>query len=97
MDGRIDATQPWQTINDSGTTAHAAMYRPIATRSGVTNNPLAPGWFQGSGPNHCGAFNGVANVTAASAVMCIPSTETAPTVGETIVFPYLASAYSRRR
>ena len=31
LDGRIDATQPWQTVNDSGTTAHAALYRPIAT------------------------------------------------------------------
>ena len=34
LDERIDATQAWQTINDSGTTAHAAMYRPIAMRSG---------------------------------------------------------------
>ena len=90
VDGRIDATQPWQTINDSGTTAHAAMYRPIAMRTGVTNNPVAPGWFQGPGPNQSGAYNGVANITASSAVICIPSTETAPTVGETMVFPYLA-------
>ena len=94
VDGRIDATQPWQTINDSGTTAHAAMYRPIAMRTGITNNPLAPGWFQGSGTNQSGAFNGVANVTAASAVVCIPSAETAPTMGQTIVFPYLASVFT---
>jgi hypothetical protein len=94
VDGRIDATQPWQTINDSGTTAHAAMYRPIAMRSGVTSNPTAPGWFQGPGANHSGAYNGVANVTAASAVICIPPTETAPTVGETMVFPYLASVFT---
>ena len=94
VDGRIDATQPWQTINDSGTTAHAAMYRPIATRSGVTSNPVAPGWFQGPGPNQSGAYNGVANITAGSAVICIPSTETAPTIGETMVFPYLASVFT---
>ena len=49
LDERIDATQAWQTINDSGTTAHAAMYRPIAMRSGVTNNPVAPGWFLAQG------------------------------------------------
>ena len=94
VDGRIDATLPWQTINDSGTTAHTAMYRPIAMRSAVTNNPVAPGWFQGPGPNHSGAYNGVANITAASAVVCIPSTETAPTVGETMVFPYLTSVFT---
>ena len=94
VDGRIDATQPWQTINDSGTTAHAAMYRPIAMRTGITNNPVAPGWFQGPGPNHSGAYNGVANITASSAAICIPSTETAPTVGETMVFPYLASVFT---
>ncbi len=94
VDGRIDATQPWQTINDSGTTAHAAMYRPIAMRTGITNNPVAPGWFQGPGPNHSGAYNGVASITASSAAICIPSTETAPTVGETIVFPYLASVFT---
>ncbi len=94
VDGRIDATQPWQTINDSGTTADAAMYRPIAMRTGVTNNPVAPGWFQGPGTNNSGAFNGVANITASSAVICIPSTETAPTVGETMVFPYLTSVFT---
>ncbi len=94
VDARIDATQAWQTINDSGTTAHAAMYRPIAMRSGVTNNPTAPGWFEGPGPNFSGAYNGVANITAASAVVCIPSTETAPTVGATMVFPYLPSVFT---
>jgi hypothetical protein len=94
LDGRIDATQAWQTINDSGTTAHAANYRPIAMRSGVTNNPTAPGWFQGPNPNYSGAYNGAANITASSATICIPSTEAAPTVGETMVFPYLASVFT---
>jgi hypothetical protein len=94
IDGRIDATQVWQTINDSGTTARTALYRPIAVRSGVTNNPVAPGWFQGPGANYSGAYNGVANVTASSAAICIPSTETAPTVGETMVFPYLPAVFT---
>jgi hypothetical protein len=87
VDGRIDATQPWQTINDSGTTAHAAMYRPLAPLSGVANNPLAPGWF-------IGGYNGVANITAGSAVMCVPTAETAPSVGQTVVFPYLVSVFT---
>ncbi len=50
VDGRIDATQPWQTVNDSGILTHPALYRPIAQRSAVANDPLAPGWFQGPGP-----------------------------------------------
>jgi hypothetical protein len=94
VDSRIDATQPWQTVNDAGTTAHAAMYRPVAQLTGVSSNPMAPGWFQGAGPNNSGAYNGVANITAASAVMCVPSTETAPAVGQTVVFPYLTSVFT---
>ena len=47
LDSRIDATLPWQIVNDAGTTAKAALYRPIAQKSGVSSNPLAPGWFQG--------------------------------------------------
>ncbi len=94
VDGRIDATQPWQSVNDSGTTAHPALYRPIAVRSGVTSNPVAPGWFQGAGANHGGAFNGVAGITAASTLMCVPSAETAPAVGQTVVFPYLTSIFT---
>jgi hypothetical protein len=94
LDSRIDATLPWQIINDAGTTAKAALYRPIAQKSGVANNPLAPGWFQGPNSNNSGAFNGVASIAAASAVMCVPSTETAPAVGQTVVFPYLASVYT---
>ncbi len=94
VDARIDATQPWQIINDAGTTAMAALYRPIAQKSGVSSNPLAPGWFQGPGANGGGAINGVASITAGSAVMCVPSTETAPAVGQTVVFPYLASVFT---
>lgn len=88
LDDRIDATQAWQIINDSGTTSKAAMYRPIATNSGIANNPVAPGWFTGP------AYNGVASITAASAVMCVPTSETAPAVGQTVVFPYLSSVFT---
>jgi hypothetical protein len=94
LDSRIDATQPWQVVNDSGTTAKAALYRPIAQKTGVSSNPLAPGWFLGPGSNGSGAINGVASITAASAVMCVPSAETAPAVGQVVVFPYLASVYT---
>lgn len=94
VDSRIDATLPWQIINDSGTTSKAAMYRPIAQKSPVANNPMAPGWFQGSGANGSGAFNAVANVQAASAVMCVPNTVTIPSVGQSIVFPYLTSVFT---
>jgi hypothetical protein len=94
VDSRIDATQPWQVVNDSSTTAKAALYRPIAQKSGVSSNPLAPGWFQGPGPNFSGTMNGVAAITAGSALMCVPSSETAPAVGQKVVFPYLASVFT---
>ena len=94
VDGRIDATLPWQEINDTGTVAKAAMYRPIAQKTAVASNPLAPGWFQGPGSNLSGAFNGVAAVTAGSAVMCVPNGETAPAVSQVVVFPYLASVFT---
>jgi len=94
VDARIDATEPWQIVNDSGTIAEAALYRPIAQKSGVSSNPTAPGWFQGPGPNLSGATNGVAAITASSAVICVPSSETAPGAGQTIVFPYLANVFT---
>ena len=94
VDARIDATLPWQVINDAGTMAKAALYRPIAVKSGVSSNPLAPGWFQGPGPNLSGAINGVAGITAGSAVMCVPSTETAPSIGQKVVFPYLPTMFT---
>ena len=87
FDSRIDATQPWQKVNDAGTTAVAALYRPGAALSGVAANPLAPGWM-------VGATNGVASITAGSAVMCVPNAETPPAVGATVIFPYMPSIYT---
>jgi hypothetical protein len=94
VDSRIDATLPWQVVNDAGTTAKPALYRPIAQKTGVSSNPLAPGWFQGPNNNNSGAINGVASISAASTVMCVPSAETAPAVGQKVVFPYLASVFT---
>ncbi|HET6219820.1 MAG TPA: hypothetical protein VFE27_22530 [Acidobacteriaceae bacterium] len=86
-DGRIDATQTWQKCNDSGCTTVQPMYRPVATLSGVAADPLAPGWM-------VGARNGVAAIADGSAVMCVPNAETPPSVGQTVIFPYLASIYT---
>ena len=94
IDQRIDATKAWQLITDTSTVSKPAMYRPIATRSGVASDPLAPGWFQGSGPNLSGAFNGVASITSGSAVICVPTSEATPAVGQTVVFPYLPSVFT---
>ena len=93
VDERIDATKPWQLINDSGTTAEPALYRPVCIMCVWSNNPLAPGWFQGPGANSGGAYNGVASVTAGSAVICTTSA-TVPVVGNTIVFPYLTTVFT---
>ena len=87
FDSRIDATQPWQKVNDSGTTAVAALYRPVAALSAVAANPLAPGWM-------VGASNGVASITSGSAVMCVPNAETPPAVGATVIFPYMTNIYT---
>jgi hypothetical protein len=87
FDSRIDATQPWQKVNDSGTTAVAALYRPVAALSAVAANPLAPGWM-------VGASNGVASIASGSAVMCVPNAETAPAVGATVIFPYITNIYT---
>jgi len=87
FDSRIDATQPWQKCNDSGCTAVAALYRPVAALSGVAANPLAPGWM-------VGASNGVASITSGSAVICVPNAETPPAVGATVIFPYQATIYT---
>jgi hypothetical protein len=87
LDQRIDATQAWQLCAEASCTTKQAAYRPIATQSGVANNPLAPGWI-------VGASNGVASTTASSAVMCVPSSQTPPAVGSSVVFPYFASVFT---
>ncbi len=39
----------WSTIQ--GLPPKPALYRPIAQKTGVSSNPLAPGWFQGPNSN----------------------------------------------
>src|SRR6201999_456432 len=75
-------------LNNNATT-RAPLYRPthMAPEAPDANNPLAPGWVTKG-------TNGVASITASSAVMCTPSTETPPPVGETVVFPYLTAVFS---
>ena len=48
----------------------------------------------GRGAKHSGAYNGVAAVSAGSAVICTPSSLNQPVVGNTVVFPYLASVFT---
>lgn len=87
FDSRIDSTLPWQKCNDSGCTAQTPMYRPIATMSGISSDPLAPGWM-------VGGHNGVAQTTASSAAICVPSGGGSLTVGETIIFPYQPTIFT---
>ena len=95
IDPRINASQPWQDVNPSGTvTQHAATYRPEGIFTVWANDPLGPGWIQGPGANNTGATNGVAVTTQNSALICIPSSETEPPVGQTIIFPYFASIFT---
>jgi hypothetical protein len=58
------------------------VYRPLMTSGPSVNNPLAPGWVTGG-------KNGVASVTANSAVICVPTAlGYVPTPTQTIIFPY---------
>lgn len=95
FDARINASRPWEDVNASGAvTAHAASYRPVGLFTAWANYPLGPGWIQGTGPNNNGATNGVAVTTQNSAVICIPTSEKQPPVGQTIIFPYFASVFT---
>ena len=94
VDARIDATAAWQIIGDTGTVSKPAMYRPIAQNSAVASDPLAPGWFQGSGPNFSGAFNGVGAISSGSPTHMTVASAAYPTNGQTLVFPYLSSVFT---
>lgn len=95
VDNRIDATLPWQIVNDSGTTAKAAMYRPVGQLTGIGEDPLAPGWFQGAGPNNSGAINGVCAINSGSPTLCtVPAGPPLPVATNKIVFPYLSTVFT---
>ncbi|MGC2400607.1 MAG: hypothetical protein WA510_12515, partial [Acidobacteriaceae bacterium] len=87
IDQRIDATQPWQECVEASCAAKQAMYRPIAPLTAVANNPLAPGWM-------VGASNGVAATSNGSGVICVPSSQTPPAVGQKVVFPYFSTVFT---
>ena len=94
VDSTIDATLPWQIVNSAGTTAKTGLSRPTGIKTAVANNPLGPGWFQGSGPNLSGAYNGVASVTAGSNQITIPASIALPIASNQIVFPYLSTVFT---
>lgn len=84
----IDAAKPWNWNQADGTVvSETPLYRPLGTNSPAANDPLAPGWAQGSGVYNGGATNGVASITQNSAVICVPaSLGRMPVVGQQIVF-----------
>lgn len=92
----IDATQPWQLVNDSGTTQMAAMYRPVAERTGVSSDPRGPGWMQGR--NNGGGYAGVGSINSSTpthlAVGGVDSGGGYPLNGDVLVFPYLTTVFS---
>jgi hypothetical protein len=88
VESRIDATAAWQIINDSGTTAKAAVYRPIGQRTSIANNPCAPGWMQ-----NC--VNGVGSINSGSpTLMTVPAGVTLPVASDPIIFPYLSTIFT---
>lgn len=91
----IDATKSWQLINDSGVTSKTALYQPTGILTAASNNPLGPGWFQGSGPNFSGAYNGVGAINSGSpTLMTVPAGLPLPVASQKIVFPYLSTVFT---
>lgn len=92
VDNSIDATQPWQAIDATGTTtARPALYRPVAVGGGPTgvepaNNPLAPGWA-------LNATNGVASITNGQTVICVPNALGRMPAISQIIFPYTSTVF----
>lgn len=91
----IDATAPWDLVNDSGTTHKAAMYRPVAERTGLTSDPTAPGWMQGA--NSGGGWVGVGSAVNGSTAFTVAATSTNggyPANGTKLVFPYQTNVFT---
>ena len=71
----------------SGTTAKAAVLHPTGILTAVSNDPLAPGWFQGSGPNNSGAIAGVCAINSGTPTLCtVPAGLKLPVATQKIVF-----------
>jgi hypothetical protein len=90
FDPRINASQPWEDENATGTlTTHAATYRPAGIFTVWANYPLGPGWIQGPGVHNTGAINGVATTNGTTSITI--TSATVPVVGQQIVFPYAST------
>lgn len=88
----IDATLPWQLINDSGTTQKSAMNRPVAENTGVSSDPTAPAWMQGT--FNSGGFAGVGAVNSSTPTILTVGSSQFPANGAKLVFPYLSSVFT---
>lgn len=100
FDGEIDAADNpngnnaaiWSACNTAGSCSNqAGLYRPLGIYGPAANNPLNAQWILGSGAYGSGAQTGVAAVSTSSAVICVPTTETRPTIGAPLLFPYQAA------
>jgi hypothetical protein len=90
LEGGIDATQAWSLINDSGTSAKTALYRPAYVMTRDSNYPLAPEWCIGPNQNNTGCQSSVA-LTNGTTLACYASALLAsqvPAVGQQVIFPY---------
>lgn len=85
LDESIDASLGYVSYDPTGVTPTTvpAVYRPLLVNTQNVNHPLTDQWVTGGS-------NGVASITAGSAVICVPTAlgRTAPN-SINIVFPYL--------
>lgn len=95
LNATIDPTQPWQIINQGGTTSINPQYWPAYKVTVESNVPTAAQWIIGSGPNNGGAINGIAT-TNNTTTICVPSASVSfPSNINTpqIIFPYLSTLF----
>jgi hypothetical protein len=90
LDSGVDSTQmvggPWTDYDQNANpTVMTPKLRTVAEHSQDANNPCGPGWA-------LNCTNGVANVTALSTTICVPTgIGRVPVAGGKIVFPYVPS------
>lgn len=105
VDTRIDARKQWEQVvtypsltcqagNFTGCTVTtnqvAPVNRYIGRNSVHANNPMGPGWCT-NGQSVC--WNSIGSVTNGSPTVTVASPFTAPSVGSTVVFPYVTPAF----
>jgi hypothetical protein len=92
MNNDIDPTLGYRLWSDDGSTYTSVppMFRPTLNNTADANFPLNSRWLTGG--NNGGGTNGVANTTAGSAVICVPTAlGRTPANGNKAVFPYLVT------